>query len=329
MTFLYPERLWLLTALVPLGILTLLGAIRSRRTVVAMVGSYHRRDVMAILTIKSFLMTVLQAASLAMVLLAAAGPQWGDVSIEDERRGIDMVFLVDVSNSMLIEDIAPSRLARSREVARALANRLEGLHAAVVVFKGAAVTIVPMTDDSVSLDLAINNLSPALLTAPGTSIHAGLQEALSAFPAGSPRHRIVLMLSDGGHEPGLSSETVNLLRRSEVPVWTVVAGTRAGGTIPMAGGGVVRDALGNAVILPAMGQRMQQIAELSGGRSYDLGDSAVVQRIAADADQAAGGSASILFRQVTVERYHLFVLAALVLLVFSILVQTIRWKGLL
>ncbi len=327
MIFLYPEALWLLLSLPLLGAVVLFGTIRARRTVAMMVGSYRRADVLAVLTIKSFIVTILQTAAFGLLILAVAGPRWGEVSVEDERRGLDLVLLVDVSNSMLVEDVLPSRLGRSREVIRAVLSRFSDTHASLVAFKGAATVIVPMTDDPIALDLAVANLSPALLTTAGTDLNAALQMAMQAFPSGSPRHRIVLMFSDGGHEEGVSGTTASMLRQSDVPVWTVTAGTGPGGTIPVSQGGVMRTAEGDPVVVRARPERMAAIAEYSGGRNYDLSESTMVQRLMGDLEQATGRASMILFRQVTQDRYHLFVLIAFAMMVLSVLIQTIRWRG--
>ncbi len=327
MTFLYPESLWLLLVMPALAGVALFGTIRARRTVSAMVGSYRRDEILSAMTVKTFVVSILQGFAFILLIMAVAEPQWGEVVVEDERRGLDVVILVDVSNSMLIEDVVPSRIARTREVIRGVLSRFEGIHASLIAFKGAPATIVPMTDDPVALNLAVSNLSPAMLTAPGTDLNRALIAGLRGFPAGSPRHQIVLFFSDGGHEEGLNGNTIQQLRTSDIPVWTIRTGTSAGGTIPLVGGGVTRDRDNNPVVLPARGDRMETISELSRGKSFDISDPAIIPSLVSELEQITGRAETLLFRQAGRERYHLFAFAGFLLLVIAVLVQSFRWKG--
>ncbi|TVR66240.1 MAG: VWA domain-containing protein [Spirochaetaceae bacterium] len=328
MTFLYPQYLWFLLALPLLGVLLLFSVLRGRSAIATLVGGYARNDVMNILTIKSFVVTVLFSVALSSLIVAIAGPRWGEVSVEDERRGMEIVFLVDISNSMLVDDIAPSRLGRSREVIRAVAARLPEAHHAIVVFKGGASVLVPMTDDPAAFELAVSNLSPALVTAPGTELSGGLALAAETFPGGTPRHPVIVLFSDGGHEEGISGRVVERLRDASIPVYAVIAGTPAGGTIPTTDGGVLRDSAGDPVIVGIMEERMRRLAEATGGELYYLSEGTTGNRLAGDLEQIGGAGAGVLFRQVSVDRYHLFVLLALFLLTVMLLIQNIRWKGL-
>jgi Ca-activated chloride channel family protein len=327
MTFLYPEALWLLLIMPVLAGVALFGTIRARHTVSAMVGSYRRDEILAAMTIKTFVVSILQGFAFILFIMAAAEPQWGEIAVEDERRGLDLVILVDISNSMLIEDVVPSRIARTRDVIRGVLARFEGVHASLIAFKGSPATLVPMTDDPVAMNLAVSNLSPALLTAPGTDLNRALRAGLQGFPAGSPRHQIILLFSDGGHEEGLDGTTIQLLRTSDIPIWTILTGSSAGGTIPHVGGGVMRDRSNSPVVLPARGDRMQMISELSRGKMFDISEVGIIQRLVADLEQITGRSDILLFRQAGRERYHLFVFAGFILLVIAVLVQSYRWRG--
>lgn len=329
MTFLHPDYLWWLLGVPVLAGVLVIALVRARHTLGFLVGTYIREDLLNILTIKHFVVTVFFSVAVSALVVAVAGPQWGEVSVEDERRGLEVVFLVDVSNSMLVDDVSPSRLQRTREVIRAVASRFPGMHHSVVVFKGGSSVLVPMTDDPAAFELAVSNLSPALVTAPGTDLSGALLKAIGAFPQGTPRHRAIVLFSDGGHDEGISTGVLEQVRDSAIPVLAVVAGTPAGGTIPTADGGVLRDSTGEPVIVRVEESRMRRIADISGGALYYLTESNIVPRIAADLEQVGGLGAAVLFRQVTVDRYHLFVLVALLLLTLIVLVQSLRWRGLI
>lgn len=326
MSFLYSQYLWLLLGLPVLGGLLLFAGYRNRRTVSRFVGAHRRTEVLNVLAVKAFVTSVLFSSAIASLILALSGPQWGEVSVEDERRGLDLVFLMDVSNSMIAEDIPPSRLVRSREVARSIVGRLDESYRAVVAFKGAATVVVPMTEDPVAFDLAMSNLSGALITTAGTSVRSGIDTALDAFPSGSPRQRAIVMFTDGEELQDTVQDELERLRTTRIPVFGVLTGTSSGATIPTRSGGVLRDEEGRPVMVGTDRSTLAQLASVSDGHVYDIADSTVAQDVAADLQNLAGRGRGVVFREVSVERYHLFVLLAFVLIAGIVVVNRTRWR---
>lgn len=327
MSFLYGQYLWLLAGLPLLGGFLLFAGYRNRRTVSRFVGAHRRTEILNVLAVKGFVTAVLFTGAMASLILALSGPQWGENPVEDERRGLDLVFLMDVSNSMIAEDIPPSRLARSREVARSIVGRLDESYRAVVAFKGAATVVVPMTEDPVAFDLAMSNLSGALITTAGTSVRSGIDTGLRAFPSGSPRQRAIVMFSDGEELQETVQDELERVRMADIPVFGVLTGTTGGATIPTRSGGVLRDESGQPVMVGADRSTLEQLATVSGGRVYDISDSSVAQDVATDLSELSGRGRDVVFRDVAVERYHVFVLLAFVLLAGIVVVNHIRWKG--
>ncbi|MFW5694164.1 MAG: vWA domain-containing protein [Alkalispirochaeta sp.] len=326
MSFLYGHYLWLLAGLPVLGGLLLVAGYRNRRTVSRFVGEHRRTEILNVLAVKGFVTAVLFTGAIASLIVALAEPQWGEISVEDERRGLDLVFLMDVSNSMVAEDISPSRLVRSREVARSIVGRLDESYRAVVAFKGAATVVVPMTEDPVAFDLAMSNLSGALITTAGTSVRSGLDTALSAFPSGSPRRKAIVLFSDGEQLQDTVDEELERLRTADIPVLGVLTGTTGGATIPTGSGGVLRDDAGRPVMVGADRETLERLAAVSDGRVYDISDGSVAQEVAADLRELSGHGRDVVFREVSVDRYHVFVLLAFVLFAGILLVNHIRWR---
>jgi Ca-activated chloride channel family protein len=323
--FEYPELLWYLISL-PLGGVILLFAVRrSLRTIEEITGEYRRKEIHAINVVRYFVSGVLTFGAIASLIVALAEPVWGERSVEDERRGLELVFVIDVSNSMRAEDIDPSRLARARSVARSIAGRFPDAHKSVVIFKGAATVLVPMTEDPVSFDLAMNNLSGALITTAGTNIRDGLTAALDAFPPGSPRHRGILLFTDGEELLESVDAVVERIRREEIPIFAVQTGTEGGATIPLPSGGVLRDGDGEPVIAGVDSAVLRTLAAVSGGRFYRIADSGVTQSLVDDLEGATGVAQEILFRRTGENRYHLFVLLALVFLAGTVFVRSVPW----
>jgi Ca-activated chloride channel homolog len=324
-TFGYPENLWFLLLLPPAGVGAFLFLRGSLRTVLKMTGTYREKEFTNIYVVRYFVVSILFAGAMASLIFAASEPEWGEETVEDDRQGLEMVFLMDVSNSMRAEDIEPSRLARSRSVARTVANRFPSAYTSVVIFKGAATVLVPMTDDSVAFDLAMGNLSGGLITTAGTSLYDGLSTALDAFPSGSPRHQVILLFSDGDELQESADALADRLRRSEIPVLAVQTGTTAGATIPLASGGVLREDDGNPVIVGADERVLRRIAEASGGRYFHITDTAIAQTITEELQRRIGSDGDLLFRRSGEERYHLFILLALVLLSGMVVSHAVPW----
>ncbi|MFA7566466.1 MAG: VWA domain-containing protein [Alkalispirochaeta sp.] len=325
MTFGYPDLLWLLLALPVGGIVVFFAVRRSLRNVLVISGDFQRRDITNLYVVRYFVASVLFAGAVASVIIAAAEPEWGEQTVEDDRQGLEIVFLIDVSNSMRAEDVEPSRLARARSVARAVVTRFPEAYTGVVIFKGAATTLVPMTEDSVAFDLAMSNLSGGLITTAGTSLYDGLATALDAFPPGSPRHQVIILFSDG-EELQRSVDTLSdRLRRSDIPVLAVQTGTSAGATIPLSSGGVLRDGSGNPVVVGVDEAVLRKLADISKGRYFQINDPTVTQSIVEELQRRIGDGKDLLFRRAGEDRYHLFVLLAFVLLTAKVVSYSIPW----
>lgn len=171
----------------------------------------------------------------ALLGVAAAGPRWGIAAEPGGRRG-DVVLVLDASNSMLAEDVRPSRLQREREAARALVDGLAGSRVALVAFGGSGHVLSPLTADGAALHLYLDALSPEIVNQSGTSLYSALRNALEllgpAGPAGAPGS--IVLVSDGEalDPPRLVDFSVAEARRRGVPIHTVGIGTAAGAPVP-------------------------------------------------------------------------------------------------
>ena len=147
-----------------------------------------------------------------------------------------MVLVLDASNSMLAEDVRPSRLEREREAARALVDRLAGGRVGLVAFGGSGQVLSPLTADAPALHLYLDALSPEIVNQSGTSLYSALRHALEllgpAGPGGAPGS--IVLVSDGEalDPPRMVDLSVEEAVRRGVPIHTVGIGTAAGGPVP-------------------------------------------------------------------------------------------------
>jgi len=325
----YPEALWLLAVLPVIAVAAYFGYLRSRARLQSLVGTYIRDEFFEALVFKRFLSGFAFTLTLAFLVVALSDPHWGERSIEDERRGLEIVYLIDVSNSMRAEDILPNRITRSREVARAVQSRIPDAYAAVIAFKGDVSVVSPMTEDSVAFELAMDYLSGPLVTTPGTDVERGLRSALELFPSGTNRRKVVLLFTDGQELTGDQRSLVREIVGADVAVVSIVAGTPAGALIPLSSGGVLRDQNGNPVIAGVDEAALAFLAEQTGGIVQRLDDTGVVGRLTEYLGGIAGSDRSVAFRVVGTARFRVFLILAVLSMAAGIWIEARRWSALI
>ena len=240
MNFLHPGFLWALLAL-PAVIALYVWASRQRRESLAKIG---RSDLLQPLLQsvsrsgrrwKTGLMIVV----VGLLGLALAGPRYGSQVRQIQREGVDLVIALDVSSSMLAEDVAPSRLERAKREVTKLLGQLNGDRVGLVIFAGDAFVQCPLTTDYSALQMFLDVAGPSSLSAQGSNFTAALTTAQQTFRTPlsqertGPKTRAVLLISDGeNHAPGLS-DAVAQLREQDIHLYTVGVGEEQGAPIPM------------------------------------------------------------------------------------------------
>jgi Ca-activated chloride channel family protein len=206
-------------------------------------------------------------AALVAIAIALAGPRIGERSERVSSSGVDLVVLVDVSQSMEARDVAPSRLERARRAAHeVLARLLAGDRAALAAFAGRGVLLTPLTPDLDALQDLLPALDTELMQSRGSRLAEGVRAALPAFEAGSERPRVLLVLSDGedplraaGQEEALAEAA-----RAGVRVLAAAFGQASGATVPDRGA-PLRDFDGRIVVSRPDPVRLGALARGAGG----------------------------------------------------------------
>lgn len=329
MSVLYPETLWYLLGIVPLLGLLVYGYRRSRRRLSLLTGEWRSASVYNVFVVKSFFSALLLILFFVFAILAATGFSWGRQTVEDDRSGVDLVFAVDISRSMLAQDVSPSRLGRTRDAVRGALRELDFSRFSVVVFRGDGVTAVPMTEDTVAIENFLSALSVQIMTSPGTDVAAGLREALDAFPAGANRHRMVVLFSDGESVGGgeLDSVIAEAVRQ-EVPVFTVAAGSESGARIPLGEGNYVTDEEGEPVVSRVRSDTLRRLAEETGGRYFSFVEGGSLADLLSTLREHHLSVSADGLRTVSVERYQTFLILALLFLALYVILGALRWRNL-
>lgn len=183
---------------------------------------------------------LLPALTMLLLVVALMRPQWGIVEEEHASSGIDLLFAIDLSRSMLADDLSPSRLAVAKRavalaVASAPADRI-----GIVGFAGSAFTVCPFTTDRQMALRMLDELGTGTLPKGGSSLALALSEAGKAFRGTTPGGRLLVLVSDGEDHAGGIDSALAELRRQGVAVLAALAGTPAGGLMPLPDGTFIK-----------------------------------------------------------------------------------------
>lgn len=329
MTIESPRVLMGFLILLPVVALQARAYLKGRAEISRLGPMWAHETTMRVYTVKWFFSAFAYDVFLVFAVLAAADITWGERPVEEDRAGLDVVIAVDISHSMLATDIEPSRLDRAIGVVRAMTRQLPSARMALVAFKGAAVTVTPLTEDANALEVVLDGVGSALVSAPGTNIEVGLNEALRSFPEASFAHRAIVLLSDGEALDGEADRPVAELRRRGIPVMAVLTGTTDGSTIPTSDGTPVLDRDGRPAITRADPAVLERIAARTGGALFDVGSPDVVTGLSSALSRFATVRQREGFRLVPRRRYRLFLGIAIVALLASTSVRVVRWRGML
>lgn len=269
---------------------------------------------------------LLCCAAAAALVLALARPQWGVAPTEESVRTRDLVVAVDVSDSMRCPDLSPSRLGRSLQILRRALPALAGNRIGVVVFAGDAYPLIPLTTDLDAAAMFLETVEPGLVALPGSNIERAADAALELLP-GEGEARVVVLVTDGESLQGDPAAAAERLRRAGVGMLALVAGTEAGGPIPMTGDdGAVRykrDREGRPVVTHARPEVLAQLAEAAGGELLRL-DEATERDLVAMVERLRTRELEAQQRERRVERFPVLLGVAAALLVGAFLASPWR-----
>lgn len=273
------EHIWLLSllAVIPLGILLFLFLLRWKRKTKLKIGDKALIDQLT----KSFsgpkflLKSILALLALVLLALAAANPQTKGNSGPQNKKGLDVMILLDVSKSMLAQDVKPNRLERSRQLVSILIDELAGNRIGMIWFAGRAYLQMPLTTDLGAAKMYLQNAGPDAVPTQGTVIGDALRLAGSAFNNKEKKYKAVVLISDGEDHDPEALKIVQNLAASGVMINTVGVGSPEGSTIfDPATNDTKRDAEGNTVISKLNEAQLRDLAQTGNGIYLYLQDAA-------------------------------------------------------
>ncbi len=316
--FANPQYLWLLT-LIPLFVVLFAGVAAQRRRRLARFGN---PDTLAELMPevsngRVVLKFILFCGAVALVVLAAARPQFGSKLREEKARGVEMMLAVDVSNSMLAEDFEPNRLERTKYAINRLFDGLKQDRVGLIVFAGEPRVQLPITSDYRMAKAFARRIDPSQVSVQGTAIGKALEQALLSFSGETDekRSRAIILITDGENHDDDAVAVAKRAAEQGIRIYTIGIGTPEGAPIEI-DGEFIRDEQGEMVVSKLNEEMLAQIADLTGGAyvratKQDIGLDEIVRSIN---EMEQSELSTVRFEEFN-EQYQYLLIAALVLLV--------------
>ena len=186
--------------------------------------------------------------SLALMILILSRPQFGTKNSSEEKTGIEIVIATDVSNSMLCQDVYPSRLDKAKMILSKLIDTFENDRIGLVAFAGSATTILPITSDYVSAKIFLDQMTPETINTQGTNLAEVIRCAISSFTTRKDIGKALILITDAeDHEEG-AIEAASTANELGINVYVLSVGTANGGKIPLSNGEFKKDNKGEDVI---------------------------------------------------------------------------------
>ena len=278
---------------------------------------------------KRFLKALLLLFALGTLIFALAGPRWGSHYQEVSRKGVDIMMLVDVSRSMMVEDVKPNRLERATREIIDFLRVVEGDRVGLTVFAGTAFVQCPLTLDYAALEMFLNMLKPGSIPVPGTDLGLAIETGLSAFDARAETDKVMLLITDGEDNENRGLEAARKAADQGVKIFVFGMGDPSGGPIPAGNdqGGFKKDKSGNLVLSRLDEKTLQDIAnETGGGYVRSMAGDLDLDILYFDGIKQKTKAQTLKSGKIKVyeEHFNLFVLAAFLLLFFEELLDNKR-----
>ncbi|TRX37968.1 VWA domain-containing protein [Flavobacterium sp. ZT3R18] len=218
---------------------------------------------------KPVLKLTIMLLALAALIIGLVNPKIGTKVETVKREGIDIVFAMDVSKSMLAEDVAPSRLEKSKQIVSQIINQLGSDRIGIVVYAGSAFPVLPITTDYGVAKMFLQSVNPEMVSSQGTSLDEAIKLSATYFAEKSKTSKLLIMISDGeDHSEGAEAAAEDA-KKLGMKIITIGLGTEKGGTIPLKKNGIVesyqRDNNGEVVITKLNPNSLATIAKITDG----------------------------------------------------------------
>jgi Ca-activated chloride channel family protein len=328
-----PVVLWLILLIIPVIYFQIANYQKKRTGFKRLAGDWRFQELSHVFLVKVFFSTLFFALFIICTLLALADIRWGDKLVEENRDGMEIIFAVDVSRSMLASDIYPSRLQTAKTAIKKVVAAITGDQAnearfGLVIFKGEANCVLPLTEDLNAIYMLVDNLNPDLITSTGSNIERAINTALNSFK-GEGKFKAIFLYTDGEALSGHALQSAARAGKLDIPIIPICVGTVAGSEI-IQNGKKILDQNEKPVLTRLNRSLLEELARVSGGKSYFINDSLqAVNELDHIWRKLEPGEWEKNLRLVKAEMYQPLLALGLFFLILSLLVKGIKWKNLI
>jgi Ca-activated chloride channel family protein len=266
-----PHLLYLLLLLPVLALLYILNSVRKKRALrklgnINVVGTL----IPEISGSRPLIKFILQLIAYVACVIVLARPQFGSRIEDVKKEGVEVIIALDVSNSMLAEDIQPNRLTRAKQAISRLVDNLQNDRIGLIVFAGDAYTQIPVTTDYVSAKMFLSSIGPDMVPKQGTAIGAAIDLGMRSFSPGEGKSKAMVIITDGENHEDNPVKSAEEAAKAGIVIHTIGIGSSEGVPIPINSGSrrdYLKDPDGNTVISKLDEEILKKIA-LSANGSY-------------------------------------------------------------
>ena len=235
---------------------------------------------------KSSLKFITLCLAVGFLMIGLINPKIGTKLETIKREGVDIVFAIDVSKSMLAEDVAPNRLEKSKQLVTQIINNLASDRVGIIAYAGKAFPQLPITTDYASAKMFLQSMNTDMLSSQGTAINEAIELSRNYFDDEEQTNRVLIIISDGEDHNDLSIEVAEAASEEGIKIYTIGVGSEKGGPIPLKRNGVVmsykKDQNNETVITKLNEETLRLIAnEAKGGYINGSQTADVVEQIRA------------------------------------------------
>lgn len=268
---------------------------------------------------------ILSLLVLALMIVSLARPQAGTKISNEKRNGIEAMVALDISNSMLAEDVVPSRLDKSKMLIENMVDGFRNDKVGLVVFAGSSFIQLPITTDFVSAKMFLQSLSPSLIATQGTDIGGAINTCMNSFTKKENVGRAIIIITDGEDHEGGAIEAAKAARKKGINVFVLGVGMPKGGLVPDGHGGYIKDNHGNEVLSVLNEDMCRQIAQAGGGAYIHVDNTNSAQdALERELTKLQTGELFNAVYSEYDEQFQSFALLAIILLVIEMLILDVK-----
>ena len=267
----------------------------------------------------------LALTALALIIVMVARPQFGTKISHEKRTGIETIICMDISNSMLAEDVTPSRLDRAKMLIENLVDNFTNDKIGLIVFAGDAFVQLPITSDYVSAKMFLSTIDPSMMATQGTDIAKAVTMASHSFTQQEGVGKAIIVITDGEDHEGGALEAAKEAQEKGMRVYVLGVGSSKGAPIPMGNGDYLKDNTGQTVMTGLNEEMCRQVAQAGGGAYIHVeNNSRAQEQLDAELDKLSKKEIASTIYSDFDEQFQAVGIIALLLLIIEICILEVK-----